>query len=160
MKFLAFFLLVISSLFALPEEFDKEKYDSGEKLFDNKCSTCHAKFLDMQLLLKNFIEEDNKLLNLKAPTGNQISFRLKQQIGSSDDVEFHIEEITDFMKDYLHNPDKNKTVCLKGVIRHFDTMPSMKDKIDEDEIEDVAFFLYFLEGFNEVNKYYKKDDEF
>lgn len=160
MKKILFLMAAISSLFALPEEFDKVRYEIGEKIFENKCSECHVKSMDIQLLMKNFIIEDNKLLNLKAPTGNEISFRLKQQIGSKDDIEFQIEEDIDFVKDYLFNPDKAKTICLEGVIRHFDTMPSMEGKISEEEIEDVTFFLYFLEGFNGVNEFYFKEEEF
>ena len=160
MKILVFFSFMITVLFALPEEFDKERYNKGEKIFEAKCSSCHVKSMPMQTLLKNFLEEGNKLLNLKAPTGNQISFRLKSQIGNKDDVEFQIEEDIDFLKEYLVNPDKTNTICLEGVVKHFDVMPSMKDKISEEEIEDVTFFLYFLEGFNGVNKYYNKEDDF
>ncbi|MGB0989227.1 MULTISPECIES: hypothetical protein [Arcobacteraceae] len=160
MKVLILIVLMISSLVALPDEFDRETYNKGEKVFENKCSECHVKSMDIQLLMKNFIEEDNKLLNLKAPTGNEISFRLKSQIGSRDDIEFQLLEAMDFVKDYLYNPDRTKTICLEGVIRHFETMPSMKGKVSEEEIEDVTFFLYFLEGFNGVNKYYHKEDEF
>lgn len=160
MKSLIILLIFISSLFALPEEFDKQRYLLGEEIFENKCSECHVKYMEIPLLMKNFIEEDNKLLNLKAPTGNEISFRLKQQIGSRDDIEFHLAETADFVKDYLFYPDKAKTICLEGVIRHFDTMPSMKGKIEEDEIEDVAFFLYFLEGFNDVNEFYHDESKF
>jgi hypothetical protein len=121
---------------------------------------CHEKSMDIQLLMKNFLEEDNKLLNLKAPTGNEISFRLKQQIGSRDDIEFHLIQTNDFLVDYLFYPDKAKTICLEGVIRHFDTMPSQKGKVSEEEIEQVNHFLYFLEGFNGVNKYYHDETKF
>lgn len=160
MRIVLFLTFIISSVFALPEEFDRERYETGEKVFENKCSSCHVKYIPMQTLLKNFLEEENKLLNLKAPVGNQISFRLKSQIGSKDEIEFQIEEDIDFVKEYLANPDKMNTICLEGVVRHFDTMPSMKGKISEKEIEDVTFFLYFLEGFNGVNKFYNKEDEF
>ncbi len=160
MKTFMIFMCVISSLFALPEEFDREKYNKGEMVFDNKCSKCHEKSMDIQLLMRNFIEEDNKLLNLKAPTGNEISYRLKSQVGSDEDREFHLLETADFMKDYLYEPDLSKTICLEGVIRHFETMPSMKGKISEEEIEDVNHFLYFLQGFNGVNEYYHNEMDF
>lgn len=153
-------LCLVSLLFALPEEFSKERYTTGEKVFDAKCSACHVKSMPMQTLLKNFLEDNNKTLNLIAPTGNQISFRLKQQIGSKDDIEFHLEETADFIYEYLENPDKANTICLEGVVKHFNTMPSMKGQITEEEAREVAFFLYFLEGFNGVNKYYNKEDEF
>jgi hypothetical protein len=159
MKFILIVCVFLSSIFATPpEEFDRDRYEIGEQIFDNKCSSCHVKSMDIQVLMSNFIEHDNKVLNLKAPTGNEISFRLKSQIGSKDDIEFQIEEVADFVKDYLINPDIAKTVCLEGVIKHFDTMPSMKGKITDEEMEDVSFFLYFLEGWNGINKYFEKDE--
>lgn len=155
-------LAFVSSVFAneLPEEFDRELYNQGEKIFENKCMECHEKSMPIPLLMKNFIEENNKTLKLKAPTGNEISFRLKQQIGNKEDLEFHLHQTNDFLKDYLYNPDLSKTICLQGVIRHFKVMPSMKGKITEREIEDVNYFLYFLEGFNGVNEFYFDETKF
>lgn len=149
------FTLLSLSLFALPEEFDKERYKIGEKIFENKCNSCHEKSMDIDLLMKNFIYEDNKLLNLKAPTGNEISYRLKHQLGDMSDIDSHLFETAEFVRDYLNYPDKAKSICLPGVIKHFDTMPSMKGKITDEEVEDVTFFLYFLEGFEGVNEFYK-----
>jgi len=160
MRFLALFCIIFSFIYALPEQFDKQKYSKGEKVFEQKCTECHVKYMDIALLMKNFIEEDNKLLNLKAPTGNEISFRLKSQIGSINDIEFQIIEASDFVKDYLYYPNKAKTICLEGVVKHFDTMPSLKGKISISEIDDVAFFLYFLEGFNGVNEFYHDETKF
>ena len=84
MKKIVLNLAFIGSMFAneLPEEFNRDIYNSGEKIFENKCMECHQKSMPIPLLMKNFIEENNKTLNLKAPTGNEISFRLKQQIGN------------------------------------------------------------------------------
>lgn len=90
MKVLSFLVFLLSSLLALPQEFNRDIYDKGEKIFDNKCSECHVKYMNIQLLMKNFIEENNELLNLKAPTGNEISFRLKSQIGTKDEIEFQL----------------------------------------------------------------------
>jgi hypothetical protein len=162
MKKLLLTLTFIGFAFAaqLPQEFQKDLYDKGEKIFENKCMECHQKSMPIPLLMKNFIEENNKTLNLKAPTGNEISFRLKQQIGSKDDIEFHLHQTNDFLKDYLYNPDLSKTICLEGVIKHFKVMPSMKGKITEKEIEEVNHFLYFLEGFNGVNKFYNDETKF
>lgn len=159
MKTMILLIAFITTIFASPpSEFDEKRYKVGEKIFDSKCNSCHEKYMDIQLLMKNFLYEENKLLNLKAPTGNELSFRLKSQIGSKDDIEFQIEEDIDFVTDYLYEPDRSKTICLEGVIRHFKTMPSMKGKINEEEIANVTFFLYFLEGFNGVNEFYNKDE--
>lgn len=162
MKSIFFVFLFISSMFSsqLPEEFNRDTYNKGEKIFDNKCSQCHEKSMPMPLLMKNFMEDNNQSLNLKAPTGNEISFRLKQQIGSIDDIEFHLIQTTDFVIDYLFDPDISKTICLQGVIKYFDTMPSMKGQITEEEIEEVTHFLYFLEGFNDVNEFYHDETKF
>ena len=159
MKIFLFIFIFISSIFAeLPEIYEKSRYLQGEQVFDNKCSSCHVKSMKISVLMNNFIEHDNKILKLKAPTGNEISYRIKSQIGSRDDIEFQIDEATDFVKDYVINPDKAKTICLDGVIKHFDTMPSLKGKVSSKELEEVTYFLYFLEGFNGVNKYYYKDE--
>lgn len=162
MKKILLNLAFVGCVFAneLPEEFDRELYNQGEKIFENKCMECHEKSMPIPLLMKNFIEENNKTLKLKAPTGNEISFRLKQQIGNKEDIEFHLHQTNDFLKDYLYNPDLSKTICLQGVIKHFKVMPSMKGKITEREIEDVNYFLYFLEGFNGVNEFYFDETKF
>lgn len=162
MKTILAMFVFLGTVFAseLPEEFNRLLYEKGEKVFDNKCMECHEKSMPIPLLMRNFIEENNKLLNLKAPTGNEISFRLKQQIGSRDDMEFHLHQTEEFLKDYLYNPDLSKTICLEGVIRHFEVMPSMKGKISEEEISEVNHFLYFLEGFNGVNKFYHDETKF
>lgn len=157
MKNLILIVLFTNLLFSSPpEEFNKAQYNEGEIIFDNKCSSCHEKSMPIGLLMKNFVEENNQLLKLKAPTGNEISYRLKSQIGNKEDIEFHLMETGDFLVDYLFYPNKEKTICLESVIRHFDTMPSMKGKITEEDIRKVGYFLYFLEGFNGVNKYFHK----
>lgn len=160
MKVIVLFLCFLGSLFALPDEFDRETYNEGEKIFEAKCNSCHQKSLEMQSLLKNFLEDDNKTLKLLAPTGNQISYRLKTQVGSRDDMEFHLEETADFLVEYVNKPNKANSICLEGVVKHFDTMPSLKGQITEEEIRTVNHYLYFLEGFNGVNEYYHKEDDF
>ena len=126
---------VISTLLLVASE--------GEKVFKAKCASCHSEFFSMEKLTENFMQRDNKLLNLKAPTLNQLSFRLKQQIGDpKGDEDMHRMEVGAFIADYLINPDKQKSVCMDDVIKHFDTMPSMKDKIDDDEIEAVNEYIY------------------
>ena len=37
-------------------------------------------------------------------------------------------------------------------------MPSMKGKVTDEEIEEVTYFLYFLEGWNDINEFYEKDE--
>ena len=133
MKSILWFMLCISMLFSL----------EGEVVYEKKCASCHDAYIPMTKLMENFVEKKNKLLNLKAPTVNQLSYRLKQQIGDpKGDEEIHRMEVGAFIADYLRNPDKQKSVCLRDVIQYFDTMPSMKGQISEEEIEAVSMYIY------------------
>ncbi len=116
---------------------------SGKTVYEQKCSSCHEAYIPMSKLVENFTERDNRLLKLKAPTLNQLSYRLKQQIGDpKGDEDIHRMEVTAFISDYIINPDKQKTVCLRDVIRYFPTMPSLKGKISGEEIEAVSTYIY------------------
>lgn len=119
----------------------------GEKVYQKKCASCHETFIAVEKLMENFMEKNNTLLHLKAPTLNQLSFRLKQQIGDpKGDEDMHRMEVGAFISDYLMYPDKQKSVCLTDVIKHFKAMPSMKGQLSEDEIEAVSVFLYEYES--------------
>ncbi len=145
---------------------------NGEEIFKSKCSSCHQPFISIDRLTQNFLEEDNRLLNLKAPTLNQISYRLKQQIGDpKGDEDIHRMEVGAFISDYLLNPSSNKSLCKDDVARFFDTMPSMKGKITQDEIDEVVEYIYDYESnlikhksisyhsFNEAIKKATKEDK-
>lgn len=117
--------------------------NEGKVLFGKYCTACHTPFIAMSKLKENFLDKNNTLLHLKAPTLNQLSYRLKQRIGDpKGDEEMHRMEVTAFMSDYVYDPDKQKSVCLKDVIAHFSTMPSMKGKVSEEELEAIGTYLY------------------
>jgi len=118
----------------------------GEEVYQKKCASCHEAFIPVEKIMENFMEQNNTLLKLKAPTLNQISFRLKQQIGDPrGDEEIHRMEVGAFIADYLMYPDKQKSVCLPDVMKYFETMPSMKGELNTEEIEAVSTFLYDYE---------------
>jgi hypothetical protein len=78
---------------------------------------------------------------------------LKQQIGDRDgDREFHMMEVTEFVKDYVYYPDKQKSVCIPEVIRQFDTMAPMKGKISEEELDAVSEWIYMSDLKQEENR--------
>lgn len=117
--------------------------NEGEEVYQKKCASCHEAYIPMTKLMENFVEQENRLLKLKAPTLNQLSYRLKQQIGDpKGDEEIHRMEVSAFIADYLNNPDKQKSVCLRDVIQYFDTMPSMKGQITEEELASVSEYIY------------------
>jgi thioredoxin-related protein len=132
MKTMLLLLLCLSALFSI----------EGQEVYEKKCAQCHEKYIPMAQLKENFLEKHNAL-NLKAPTLNQLSFRLKQQIGNpKGDEDIHRMEVEAFISDYLLEPDLEKSFCLKDVIRFFKTMPSMKGKITEEELAAVSQFIY------------------
>jgi len=117
--------------------------NEGKILFDKHCVSCHTPFISMSKLKENFLDTNNTLLQLKAPTLNQLSYRLKQQVGNRHgDEDLHRMEVTAFMSDYVIHPDKDKSVCLDDVMQFFTTMPSLKGKVNDDELEEIGNYLY------------------
>ncbi len=115
----------------------------GSALFTKHCESCHERYYDMSLLGKNYMESNNTLLNLKAPTLNQIRFRVKQRVGDpSGDAEFHRIEVVDFISAYVMEPDREKSVCLPEVMHYFETMKSLKGKISAEDLDEVANWIY------------------
>lgn len=120
--------------------------NEGKELYDAKCLSCHARYIPMSKLKENYLDHNNTLLHLKAPTLNQLSYRLKQRIGNpKGDEDIHRMEVAAFITDYVFYPDKSKSVCLADVMQHFKTMPSMKGKITEDALEEVSNYIYDAE---------------
>lgn len=116
---------------------------TGEEIYQEKCASCHQVYLPVETLQKNFMEANNSILKLTAPTLNQIVFRLKSRIGDpKGDEDIHRMEIDAFLESYLMNPKRENSVCLPEVLQYFETMPSMKGKISRDELEQIGAFLY------------------
>jgi len=116
--------------------------DRGEEVYTNICAKCHKLYIPLEELSKNF-EADNKILNLKAPTISQISYRMKQKIGDPrSDEDIQRMEVSAFIADYIIYPDKQKSVLHPNVGRHFETMPSLKGKLNTEDIEAISGFVY------------------
>ena len=116
---------------------------TGKEVYKDKCASCHKLYIPASELIENFMEQNNTILKLNAPTVNQMVFRLKNRIGDpKGDEDIHRMEVDSFVADYLMNPDKSKSVCLPKILKYFNTMPSMKGKISVDEIDAVSTFLY------------------
>ncbi len=136
MKIVLLGLLCFSYIFA----------GEGEEVFKKKCASCHELFVPVETLMKNFKEMNNTMLHLKAPTLNQLSFRLKQRIGDPrGDEDIHRMEVGAFVADYLNYPDKQKSICIRAVIESFNVMPSMKGKLTAEEMEAVSNYMYDFE---------------
>ena len=133
MKTVLLIAMCMSTLFA----------HEGKILFEKHCTSCHTPFIPMTTLKENFLDEDNTLLKLKAPTLNQISYRLKQRIGDpKGDEEIHRMEVSAFISEYVFHPSKDKSVCLEDVIKHFKTMPSLQGKVSPNELDKISTYVY------------------
>ena len=133
MRFLGLILILTLSVWA----------NEGKVLFNKHCVSCHTLFIPMSKLKENFLDKNNTLLHLKAPTLNQLSYRLKQQVGDRHgDEDLHRMEVTAFMSDYVIHPDSSKSVCLDDVMQYFQTMPSLKGKVSDEELEGIGEYLY------------------
>ncbi|MBD3825018.1 MAG: hypothetical protein IE916_11000 [Epsilonproteobacteria bacterium] len=73
----------------------------------------------------------------------EVSNRIKENIiikDDDDDVHKHLFVL--FVKDYIQNPDLQKSMCHPGALERFGVMPSLPKKLTEDEKEAVATWLY------------------
>lgn len=115
----------------------------GKEVYEKKCASCHQGYISMSKLKENFQDYNNTLLKLTAPTLNQLSYRLKKSIGDpKGDNEIHRMEVAAFISEYVQYPDRQKSLCLDEVMQAFKTMPSLKGKISEDELEAVSTYIY------------------
>jgi thioredoxin-related protein len=144
--------------------------NEGKGLFEKHCASCHTPFIPMEKLKENFLDHNNTLLHLKAPTLNQLSYRLKQRIGDpKGDKDIHRMEVIAFMSDYVLHPDRQKSVCLEEVMQNFETMLSLQGKVTQEELDKIGEYLYDFdkkmirekgvkyEGFDEALKRAKKE---
>ena len=112
----------------------------GYEVYKRHCAQCHEEYRPIGLLKENFAK-GNALLHLKAPTINQLSFRLKQKIGDPQgDPQIHRFEVVEFIKEYVTHPDPSKSLCMDEVLRVFDTMPPLK--LTDEDLEAVGEWIY------------------
>lgn len=108
----------------------------GYEIYKQNCMSCHIEMIKKSETLK-------KLHTLKAPPMVEVSNRIKENIivkDDDDDVHKHLFVL--FVKDYIQNPDLQKSMCHPGALERFGVMPSLPKKLTEDEKEAVATWLY------------------
>ncbi len=115
---------------------------SGEEIFKKRCSSCHIKYIAESKLIKNY-DNENRDLNLTAPTATEISFALKDRVGDrSGDIESQLMDIEDFLISYCNKPDRDKSILDDEVLINFDIMSPIN--LSEDEAEALAPYLFNL----------------
>ncbi len=112
-------LLATSTVFA----------QSGTELFTNYCSSCHATVVGTN-------ESGGEVTNIyEAPYIKDVVSKLKTETKTK-------EEFLAFVKDYIENPDKRKSLYGKRAIKDFGLMPSLKGVMSDDDSTKLANYLY------------------
>lgn len=159
MKIISILFVFTIALFA--------NFEDGKKVFDAKCASCHKEYIPMNLLKENFLEKNNTLLNLKAPSANLIvwaMFDSSKKIGDENDKEFQEIEINGYLKSYLENPDRFNSICDDSALGHYENKSSMKGVLSEDDYLNLTtYFMEFKNNIKEEDVYkqakYSKEEE-
>ncbi len=108
----------------------------GYEVYKENCKSCHIEMISKKELIKN-------IASVKAPPMVEVSGRLKENIKTTDEedeVDRHLFIL--FVKDYIINPNLDFSMCHAGALEKFGTMPSQKGKINADEVQAVAEWIY------------------
>ncbi len=99
--------------------------DKGAELVDQKCTPCHL-----------FSSSSAKLTNGKmgGPPMWGIMKKIRNKYAKSDDR-------IAFIRDYAMNPTEEKMLFPAATREYFGVMPSMKDKVSEEEMQIIAEYL-------------------
>ncbi|UFH58112.1 thioredoxin family protein [Sulfurovum mangrovi] len=114
----------------------------GAEVFDRHCASCHSYYLPMRQVIAN-AEQNNTLLQLKAPTLNQLSFGMRLNVGDRKaDEESQRMEVEEYLASYIASPEREKSVLPKELTYFYPDMPSMHDLLDEEQIEALSSFIF------------------
>ncbi len=102
---------------------------SGEALFSNYCASCHTTVIGVN-------ESGGKITHIyEAPYAGDVINKLKAETKSK-------EAFIDFIKDYINEPDKRKSLYGKKAIKDFGLMPSLKGAMTDSESTILAEYMY------------------
>jgi len=102
---------------------------TGEGLFNNYCSSCHTTVVGVN-------ESGGEITNVyEAPYIIDVINKLKSETKTK-------EAFVGFVKDYINEPDKRKSLYGKRAIKDFGLMPSLKGVMTDDESTLLADYLY------------------
>jgi len=118
-----------SAIATEPSKKESQTVSRGEKLFTYNCSSCHTTVIGVN-------ESGGDLTNLyAAPYAKDVVNKLKAETKTK-------AKFIQFVKDYIENPDKRKSLYSKKAIKDFGLMPSLKGAMSDKESTELADYLY------------------
>ena len=103
--------------------------ESGKELFNKYCSSCHTTVVGLN-------ESGGEVTNVYgAPYAKDVISKLKAETKTK-------EAFVGFVKDYINEPDKRKSLYGKKAIKDFGLMPSLKGVMSDSESTKLAEYLY------------------
>ncbi len=133
----------------------------GAQIFKKKCANCHKIYIPVDKIKENLIKK-NTVLHLKAPSVNMMAWAMlrgpKRLLG--EDRDFLKDEVTDFLTEYLYNPNRENSLCDSEMLKYFDKKSSLKGKVSKEEIEALADFFIDYKPPKSSKKALKEKKEF
>jgi len=115
---------------------------SGEALFGKYCASCHTTVVGVN-------ESGGELTNVyEAPYVGDVISKLKSETKTK-------EAFMVFIKDYINEPNKRKSLYGKRAIKDFGLMPSLKGAMTDSESTMLAEYMYSDYG-KEIQKVEEK----
>jgi len=103
--------------------------ESGKELFNKYCSSCHTTVVGLN-------ESGGEVTNVYgAPYAKDVISKLKAETKTK-------EAFVSFVKDYINEPHKRKSLYGKKAIKDFGLMPSLKGAMSDSESTELAEYLY------------------
>jgi len=101
----------------------------NEALFSKYCASCHTTVVGVN-------ESGGKITPIyEAPYAKDVVNKLKAETKTK-------EAFVVFVKDYINEPDKRKSLYGKKAIKDFGLMPSLKGVMTDDEATGLADYIY------------------
>ncbi|MCF6207192.1 MAG: c-type cytochrome [Sulfurovum sp.] len=97
---------------------------NSEALVKKHCASCH--------MLEQ--PKPEQIPTLTAPAFDAVIFHLK------DAIKGHEEQVN-FIVDYVQHPSASKSVCESNKVAKFGVMPSLKGKVTQKELKEIADYL-------------------
>ncbi len=111
------------------EERSAQEAKANEALFSKYCASCHTTVIGVN-------ESGGKVTPIyEAPYAKDVVNKLKAETKTK-------EAFVVFVKDYINEPDKRKSLYGKKAIKDFGLMPSLKGVMTDDEATGLADYLY------------------